>query len=121
MIKHVFKNKFDNYKKYLVGWKYFASKKDEDDIKQSDFNGLALDYKVKIEASNEIKCPIAYRGKGIGAYFFMEEKDAKYSSMFEHVNVEILCMHEELLKELNHHRLEGGGFRCCGWKPPKAP
>ena|GEM_PF-6716202 len=24
-------------------------------------------------------------------------------------------------KELNHHRLEGGGFRCCGWKPPKAP
>jgi len=23
--------------------------------------------------------------------------------------------------ELNHHRLEGGGFRCCGWKPPKAP
>ncbi|MCL1914958.1 MAG: hypothetical protein FWG10_14095 [Eubacteriaceae bacterium] len=22
---------------------------------------------------------------------------------------------------LNHHRLEGGGFRCCGWKPPKAP
>jgi|GEM_PF-4912357 len=24
-------------------------------------------------------------------------------------------------KELNHHRLEGGWFRCCGWKPPKAP
>ncbi|MCL1913540.1 MAG: Rpn family recombination-promoting nuclease/putative transposase [Eubacteriaceae bacterium] len=28
---------------------------------------------------------------------------------------------ERMREKLNHHRLEGGGFRCCGWKPPKAP
>ena len=33
----------------------------------------------------------------------------------------LIIAFESETDKLNHHRLEGGGFRCCGWKPPKAP